>query len=67
LQADQHHAPSATSSIVLIHSVTESAVGIFLAKNEEVEIHKAKKEEVIGDWSTLHRDMLLNFTPTRII
>jgi hypothetical protein len=47
LQADQHHAPSATSSILLIHSVTESAVGIFLAKKEKKDIHKAKKENVV--------------------
>lgn len=66
MQADQHHALSATSSISLIHSVTESAVVIFLAKKEEVEIHKAKKEKVIGDCSNLHRDMLPNFTPTCI-
>jgi hypothetical protein len=66
LQVDQHHAPSATTSILLIHPVTELVVGIFLAKKEKVEIYEAKKEEVIGDWSTLHRDMLLNFTPTRI-
>jgi len=66
LQADQNRATSATSSILLIHPVTESAVGILLAEKEEVEIHEAKKEEVIGDWSTLHRDMVLNFTPTHI-
>jgi len=66
LQADQHHEPPATSSILIIHPVTESAVRILLAKKEEVEIHEDKKEEVIGDWSTLRRDMLLNFTPIRI-
>jgi len=66
LQADQHHALSATSFILLIHPVAESAVGILLAKKEEVEIHEAKKEEVIGDLSNLQRDMLLNFTPTHI-
>jgi hypothetical protein len=59
LQADQHHAPSATCSILLIHPVKQSAVGILLAKKEEVEIHEAKKEEETGDCSTLHRDMLL--------
>jgi hypothetical protein len=42
-QADQHHATSATSSFLLIHPVTESAVGKFLAKKEEVEIREAKK------------------------
>jgi len=66
LQADKHHAPSATRSILLIHPVTESEVGILLAKKEEVETQEAKKEEVIGDWIILQRDMFLNFTPTHI-
>ena len=57
LQAEQHHAPSATSSILLIHPVTESAARTPLARKEG----KKGKAGRLQAWSSPEGSRKLRF------